>query len=148
MSQQYVAGFMFSADQKQVALIKKNRPTWQKGLLNAIGGHIEESDCNALAAMVREFTEETGCSRSAWTAYARISEDNEFAVTFYYALGDLSKLKTTTDEEVIIVDIADIARHETIENLPWLIPLALDCLNDGRPEWTEVNYPKRKESSK
>jgi hypothetical protein len=28
-----------------------------------------------------------------------------------------------------------------IENLPWLIPLALDSLNDGRPHFTESRYP-------
>ena len=45
----YVAGFLFSNDYKYVALIKKEKPAWQKGKLNAIGGKIElgESELNA-----------------------------------------------------------------------------------------------------
>ncbi len=34
----YVAGLMFSQDKTCVALIVKNKPDWQKGLLNGIGG--------------------------------------------------------------------------------------------------------------
>jgi hypothetical protein len=37
----YVAGLAFSEDGTRVALIRKNRPLWQIGFLNAIGGHIE-----------------------------------------------------------------------------------------------------------
>ncbi len=40
----YVAGLMFSKDEKYVALVIKNKPDWQKGLLNGIGGKIEEED--------------------------------------------------------------------------------------------------------
>lgn len=60
MSQtKYVVGFMFSEDSSKVALIRKNRPEWQKGLLNGIGGHCESSDKNNQDTMIREFEEET-----------------------------------------------------------------------------------------
>ena len=37
---EYVVGFMLSIDGEDVALIRKERPAWQKGRLNGIGGHI------------------------------------------------------------------------------------------------------------
>ena len=148
MTKQYVVGFMFSLNQQRVALVKKNRPKWLAGLLNGIGGHVEDSDDSLLSARIREFSEETGHMTAGWEKYARISEDGNFDVTFFYATGELSKVQTKTDEEIIVVDVANIASLETIENLPWLIPLALDCMNDGRPKWTEVNYPKRHKDCK
>jgi len=54
----YVLGFMFDRDYAEVALILKNRPAWQAGKWNGIGGKIE-GDETPHAAMVREFTEET-----------------------------------------------------------------------------------------
>lgn len=40
----YVLGFMFSTEDRgqKVALIKKLKPKWQAGLLNGIGGKIEQ----------------------------------------------------------------------------------------------------------
>jgi len=40
----YVLGFLFSQDETRIALIRKTRPLWQEGRLNAIGGHAEEGD--------------------------------------------------------------------------------------------------------
>ncbi len=57
--QEYVCGFMFSPDKKQVALIRKTKPEWQKDLLNGIGGKIESGE-SPHEAMVREFYEESG----------------------------------------------------------------------------------------
>ena len=41
---EYVAGFLFSRDGSLLALILKNKPDWQKGKLNAIGGKIEDGE--------------------------------------------------------------------------------------------------------
>ena len=54
----YVLGFVFSLDASRVLLIWKNRPEWQKGKLNGIGGKIEEGEL-PIDAMKREFSEET-----------------------------------------------------------------------------------------
>lgn len=66
----YVVGFLFSTNKKEVVLIKKNRPDWQKGLLNGIGGHIEDE--TPLEAMKREFLEETGLKIEYWKQFAYI----------------------------------------------------------------------------
>ncbi len=56
---EYVLGFMFSPDEKKVLLIWKNRPSWQAGKLNGIGGKVNPGE-TPLEAMEREFIEETG----------------------------------------------------------------------------------------
>ena len=55
----YVAGFCFSECGGRVALIRKLKPEWQRGLLNGIGGKMEPGE-SLHSAMVREFEEETG----------------------------------------------------------------------------------------
>ncbi len=141
MNTHYVAGFMFSIDFKKVALIRKNRPAWQAGKLNGVGGHIEQNELPA-CAMHREFIEETGYNLPvAWEQYARISDSGCFSVTFFATTGELDALETTTDETVEIVEVEKLSDNKLIDNLPWLIPLAIDFLEDGRPIWTEVNYP-------
>jgi 8-oxo-dGTP pyrophosphatase MutT (NUDIX family) len=41
-------------------LVHKNRPAWQAGYLNLIGGKVEQSDESIEAAAIRELREETG----------------------------------------------------------------------------------------
>ena len=119
---EYVAGFMFEGD--RAALIRKKRPAWQLGKLNGIGGHIEDGE-SPLDAMVREFREETGYDTISldWKPVAEL-EGMGFRVHFFYSYGDLSKLKTTTDEEIVIVDVDYLRVCDTIPNLAWLIPMA------------------------
>lgn len=58
VQRRYVLGFLFSEDGSRVLLIWKNRPAWQAGKLNGIGGKIEDGE-QPLDAMKREFVEET-----------------------------------------------------------------------------------------
>ena len=66
-------GFAFSADRKFVALIEKQRPKWQAGKLNGIGGHVEEGEPLAVAQQ-REFWEETSIviPANSWRAFASL----------------------------------------------------------------------------
>lgn len=140
----YVAGFMFDQEMQYVALIRKQKPEWQRGFLNGIGGHIEKTDSDALAAMVREFEEETGLhtSRHQWSQYAEMN-GTDWTVIFFAALGDLNSVRTTSEETVEIVDISAVytKTRTMIENLPWLIALAIDNLADGRPKYATIEYP-------
>ena len=119
---EYVAGFMFSG--YAVALVKKNRPTWQAGKYNGIGGHVEAGEF-PLYAMVREFREETGCPTMLgdWYKFA-VLESNDWRVHFYFTEGDVHSLKSTTDEEIVVVNVEDITMENAIPNLSWLIPMA------------------------
>ena len=140
---------MFSEDKTEVALIRKQKPEWQKGKLNGIGGKCEIGEYDNFA-MVREFKEETGneTSRDQWDLFCIMRgkniDDEEFEVVCFFTTGDLSKLKTMETEVVEIHKLQDInpLRNDMIENLCWLISLALDGLQDGRPSYTRVEYFK------
>ncbi len=136
---------MFSADFQKVALIRRTKPSWQAGKLNGVGGKVEITEmCDA--AMVREFKEETGYETEIndWLHYLRISDGiGGFDVFFYTTTGDLSKLKTTTEEKIEIVDVKDVnpLNDNLLDNLVWCIGAAIDCLKDGRPKFLTARYP-------
>jgi 8-oxo-dGTP diphosphatase len=122
---------MFEGD--SVALIRKNRPEWQAGLLNGIGGHVEANE-TPTAAMVREFEEETGyyVSPFRWFRVAILSGSN-YEVHFFTTTGPVRKLKSTTDEEVVVYRSDLVTSDIAIPNLTWLLPLAKLVLKGQSP---------------
>ena len=123
----YVVGFMFCKETKQVVLLKKNRPQWQKGQWNGIGGHIESYE-KPIDAMIREFKEEAGVSWDKWENFLTI-QYSDCIVYFFKAFipkSELPGIQSMTDEEVLIFNIDNILSWPIIPNLQWIIPLALD----------------------
>jgi 8-oxo-dGTP diphosphatase len=140
----YVVGFMFSPDKKHVALIRKSKPDWQKGKLNGIGGKIEEGEIT-YEAMTREFKEETGVETDYddWRHFLTMWGEG-FEVVCFSAVGDLEELETQEEEPIVVIEVSSITADRTddmIENLCWLIPLALDSMTDGRPAFSTIQYP-------
>jgi 8-oxo-dGTP diphosphatase len=125
----YVAGFCFSECGKQVALIRKLNPEWQRGLLNGIGGKVEPGE-SPHAAMRREFEEETGARVEGWRLFCTATTEED-RLHFFTACGDLTALYSAETEEVVTVAVNDIPTLETIPNLRWLVLLALDEGNRG-----------------
>jgi len=122
----YVAGFCFSPELQRVVLIEKTKPKWQKGKLNGVGGKIEPEE-HPIDAMVREFYEETGVIIPAelWTQFATISND-DWIVFFYKTVSDkVDEVRTTTEEHVNLFDLEMLHSYNTVPNLQWLIPMAL-----------------------
>lgn len=121
----YVVGFMFSPDEQFVLLIRKNRPAWQAGLLNGIGGKIEDGETPRYA-MVREFYEEAGfhTNEEDWEIAGRI-EGRESRV---YILRTFSEnyrhFQSMTDEKISIY-LTDAAAMGTVPNLKVIIPALL-----------------------
>lgn len=131
----YVVGFKFNRDLDQVALIRKLRPEWQRGLLNGVGGKIEPGE-TPLEAMVREFREETGGSGD-WTHFLSMAgedERSEFYIEFFYAVGDLD-VATQEEEQVEVCLISHLLspRASAVDNLRWIVPLALCQIRDSHP---------------
>ena len=120
-----VAGFLFDSNEQFVVLVKKNRPKWQKGKWNGVGGHIEENE-EPRTAMRREFREETGLNvnEERWSKFVEMYSPT-WVVHFYYAFDESMKVRVNTDEDIRIFRIHDLPEN-TIPNLRWLIPLALD----------------------
>ena len=131
MNNNYVLGFLFNSipvgrksDSQKLVLIKKNRPEWQKGLLNGAGGHVEETDKDFLMAMQRECEEETGVkiSRSSWRNFATLQSRGWVIHCFSYKGKAANRAKTMTDEEVVLVKLQNLPDYALIPNLKWLIP--------------------------
>jgi 8-oxo-dGTP diphosphatase len=124
--QHFVNGFLFSADRTRVALIHKNRPAWQAGRINGIGGKVEAGEEN-IDAMAREFAEEAGVTLppEAWHPFATLGGEG-FVIHFYRAFSDrIDEARTVETEEVAIYPVDDLPK-EVLHNLRWLIPMALD----------------------
>lgn len=136
MSQQYVLGFAFNLALTQVLMIRKNRPLWQKGLLNGIGGKVEPREIESLA-MVREFKEETGVETISleWIPVADIRGDFGNVGVYKTLLSDqrFDAAKSMTDEEVTKVHLASVfaLRLQMIGNIPHLLGLCMDDTLDG-----------------
>jgi 8-oxo-dGTP diphosphatase len=132
-----------------VALIRKQKPDWQKGKMNGIGGKVEAGETPNVA-MTREFHEEAGCVSppDAWSGFARLQSldadtRERFVVHCLATIGDVTLARTMEEEAIEIVDFAAISSmsEQMIENLPWLLHLAYDHLCDGRPAFAVVTYP-------
>lgn len=120
----YVVGFMFSPSCRSVLLIKKNRPDWQKGKLNGVGGKIEPTDLSPATAMQREFYEETGIAYGRWEHFATLS--GAYAVVYVFRCWSSlhEHAQTKTDEEVGRY-FTDSLPANILPNLKFLIPFAL-----------------------
>jgi 8-oxo-dGTP diphosphatase len=150
---QYVVGFLFKEIEvkfffmtvmENVALIEKNRPAWQKGKYNGIGGHIEKGETPA-QAMKREFFEEAGVSIDSWEQYCTVYYTDAI-IHFFRAFGNY-EIETKTDERVFWKPI-DKLGDNIIPNLHWLIPLALYTDTDmQRVEWARSEPLKAPQSS-
>lgn len=125
----YVVGFMFDSRAKYVVLIRKEKPAWQQGLYNGVGGKIEASE-SGHEAMAREFEEETGLKtyESNWRKYGKMTGVDWECELFYVVDDRLTNVHTTTAEQVSVVKVDDIMDGQiaTISNLPWLISMAID----------------------
>jgi 8-oxo-dGTP diphosphatase len=125
----YVLGFAFNKDMTHVALIKKTKPAWQAGLLNGIGGKIEEGE-EIADALVREFQEECGIVSKTyqWREVLTMGSENWTVYVYYSNDLDIAKAETLTEEEIGIYDVNTILldRTRSISNLPWIIGLILD----------------------
>lgn len=136
----YVVGFLFDEAGKTVVLINKNRPAWQAGCLNGVGGKVEGPVETPEGAMSREFGEETGQNVPYWDLVAKIRGD-DFLVYVYRAFDSevLANVETTTDEVVGKYDVAGIANRDCVANVKWLVHL---CLSKGVKLPVEVQYER------
>jgi 8-oxo-dGTP diphosphatase len=122
---EYVVGFAFDENEKNVILVRKQRPEWQKGALNGPGGHIDQGE-GMLEAMAREFKEEVGIETNPYVWRHKVTiEGNKWRVYFLsIRLKDkvFYSAKTVTDEEVKFVSMNELHKRSMIRNLRWLIP--------------------------
>jgi 8-oxo-dGTP pyrophosphatase MutT (NUDIX family) len=138
----YVLGFLFDDhDSKiydRVVLVKKNRPLWQAGLYNGVGGRVERDE-EPLKAMIREFKEEAGIKIDTWHEFAVLGNweiCNNWQIHCFYAKSNINVNptipRTMTDEPIIIADVSDVVMRniKCVPNLNWLLSMAINA-KDG-----------------
>lgn len=120
----YVAGLLFDNDGSKVALIEKNRPDWQAGRFNAIGGKIEAGE-QAYQAMRREFIEEAGVDIQ-WPE-SMVLKGSDFEISFFrvHNTEALARIESMTDEIITIFSVHNLP-DKLVDNLEWIIPLMND----------------------
>jgi 8-oxo-dGTP diphosphatase len=138
-----VLGFLFDPTLNIVTLIRKDHPEWQAGKLNGVGGHIKPDE-TPWQAMCREFLEETGVetARTDWHKFCSMNGE-DFEVYCFAGKKDHIPVKQedqTEEPDRYMLNEA-FWDNETIENLKWLIPMAIDVMTDGRPSHVVVQYP-------
>ena len=152
---EYVLGFLFSPDLSSVVLIKKNRPSWQAGKLNGVGGKYEASDELLSLAMHREFSAETGVMlpRGDWRAFGQLDgrlaakPEEEFVVYLYAAQSErINEVETMTDEQVIILPVPTVTGMTlsvpTFGSTSALVLLAREFLQRRSAESCGLDYVK------
>lgn len=134
----YVNGFCFNESGSRLLLLEKERPEWQKGLLNGIGGEMEKGGQTASEAMVRKFKEEAGVETKSeeWELFCKVlfgDEDSPSCIFFFRLFSDSAHAiaETQTDEEIQDLSFQSVTQNDYIvdslvPDLRWIIPLAED----------------------
>lgn len=148
----YVVGFAFDEHFERVVLIRKNRPAWQAGLLNGVGGKVEIINGRRERpeeAMVREFREEVDfpypvlVSEDSWRRFARLQGSTFRVDVFCARLAQrlFSSIRGgRTDEKIEIHEVSAVP-SETLNNLRWLIPMAINSFGkDKEFQFATVEY--------
>lgn len=121
--QKYVVGFCFSKDHSHVAIMLKNRPEFQAGLHNGLGGKVEEGE-KPKHAMSREFEEETGVCilANSWLPVDVKTDNETYYIDVFYARTDVVyECHTVEDEEVIIARVDEIDNYEFYDDAKEII---------------------------
>lgn len=124
----YVLGFAFSRDRQNVILIEKQKPEWQAGLLNGVGGKIEQFDETPTDAMVRQFEEETGVNIPSfgWDHYSTMLQRSCKIYCFRSFTDYVAGCETKTAEEIIAIAVKKISEWPVVPSIRTLLPMALD----------------------
>lgn len=121
--QQFSVGFIVSGD--NVLLIRKNRPDWQNGKFNGIGGKLEEGE-TPLDAMVRECREECGLyiPHNKWEHQLTITGTSYCLDVFLALVPTLEGYQSLTDERVDHFNIYTLPTN-LIASVRWILPFCL-----------------------
>jgi len=133
---EYVVGIVLD-EFDYVLLIRKNRPEWQAGGLNGVGGHIEGEE-TPYEAMVRECTEECGLVLYNWQLLGTVTDSTNYIV--YYFISETSNIidsKSMTDEKVEIYHLDCLNYKEVIPPTDVFLRLGLN------PRYKQMNFITR-----
>lgn len=137
----YTLGFIFDATLENVLLIQKQRPAWQAGKLNGVGGKLEENE-TLTQCIAREVNEEASLETQPqdWVSVGKMGNaewEVHVFTTQYHGEKDLAR--SLTDEEVQWHPAQTLPAN-IIPNLSWLVPLCLDHLLGKEVKYAQIEY--------
>lgn len=141
----FVVGFDMDARCWSVILIRKSTPGFMRGLLNGVGGKIEQGETPE-AAMTREYQEEAGVQVPNWTRFVvRYFHVTGVMVYFFYHSGrSCYSARTIENEQIERRFIEDLAhrRTELVPDVYWLLPMAVEhCQTGGHRPALQIIEP-------
>lgn len=146
MKKEMVLGFIFTPDFEKILLIRKNKPEFQKGLLNGIGGKLEEHE-TPYDAMIRETKEETALEISHYHwKYQGNMHGKDWEVAMYSSViheEQIPMAESLTDEPVGWYNTQDIiygSEYKTLKNLPFLIQMCICRYRDKSLQPVILDY--------
>ena len=120
----YVLALLFTADRGRLVLVRKTRPAWQAGRVNALGGKLAAGE-SPLDAARREVEEEAGVRVDEWEEFL-VWEDPVYRMHALRAFSDAALGARTAEDQEVFLAAVDSLPPNLIDNLRWLVPLALD----------------------
>lgn len=136
----YSVGFLFDTERKHVLLIKKEKPEWQKGCLNGIGGKNEARE-NPIDTMNRECFEECGLEvgwRECGVMLGKNNDGSKFICYIFKAFDNIIyHYQQKESEQLAIYDVSTALKEPHIKNLEFLIPY---CLCNDHSKYITIEY--------
>lgn len=129
----YTLAFIFNEDLSKILLIEKNRPEWQKGFLNGIGGKCEPNE-PPLQCINREVFEECGLNNIIFNKIG-IIDGIEYVVYVYNARIShkiFNVAISKTDEKISSYDIKNLESKNLLPSVKYLIPIAMQSYIDPK----------------
>ena len=140
---EFVLGFLFNIDCTKVILIRKEKPYWQKGFYNGVGGKVQEGEL-PIEAMRREFREETELDIFYWKYFGYINDSGN-KISLFTSLCSTESfvpifVNDKTVEIVTEISLDNIKNIPIIYNLHWLIPMAIEIINSNKNIEVIITY--------
>ena len=140
-TQKYTVAFIFNKDLSKVLLIHKQKPDWQKGFINGVGGKYEEGETPG-QCVARETKEETllEIPEKNWV-YAGVIEQpqgNVGILTAQYS-GPESDASQGDHEKIEWFTIDPLPKN-VMPNLRFLIPVCLEKLTNDTLTSVTITY--------
>lgn len=120
----YVLALLFTPERDGVVLMHRTRPAWQAGRVNALGGKLHPGESPTDAAR-REVREEAGVDVPVWEEFL-VWNDPVYRMHAVRAFDPAARAARTAEDQEVFVADPGVLPVNVIDNLRWLVPLALD----------------------
>ncbi len=136
--------FLLHGNEVLLIRLNEDRPGWG-GLLNGVGGHIEQGE-DPLSAARREIFEETGLtpSKLKLCGVVIIDSGDRTGIALYVFVGetDGSQPVESSEGTSIWLSLEALDQHRLVKDIPILLPHALSSYHNDQPFSALYSYNK------